>query len=217
MRIKQWIALGMALGCSSAVFASSTDVIVTGVIKPAACTPSLGGGGRFDFGNISVNQLQQGRETSFTSPVQQLAVNCDAPVRFALRGVDGRAGTAIGDAGSPLAFGLGTNDRNQRIGAYFLQAPANSFVADGNSSVRRLRTVDGGASWGVDGNVLITTLYNGTEGHFHGFAVGAQVPTAIKQLTADLFVNMRIAALNDLTVTDDTLIDGASTIEVSYL
>lgn len=217
MSIKQGIVMIMALGCSSAVLASTTDVIVTGVIKPAACTPSLSGGGTFDFGVISAADLKDDARTQFRSPSQQLAVTCDAPVRFALRGVDGRAGSADRPAVHTTAFGLGTNDLDQRIGAYFLSTVANTYVADGSRSVTRLITADNGTSWTRDSNTRFSLLYNGAEGRFHGFAVGAEIPTAIKQLTADLQIDMRIAALKDLTVTDDITIDGASTIEVSYL
>ena len=215
MNIKQWIAMSMALGCSTAVFANTTDVIVTGVIKPGACTPSLSGGGTFDFGVITAGELREDNWTRFTSPPQQLAVNCDAPTRFALRGVDGRAGSA--QIPTNISFGLGTNDLDQRIGTYFLQTVAETYVADGSSSVTRLITSDNGSSWTPDGQTKYSYLYNGAEGRFHGFAVGAQTPTAIKQLTADLQIEMRIAPRKDLTVTDDITIDGASTIEVSYL
>ncbi|MFJ4350986.1 DUF1120 domain-containing protein [Pseudomonas sp. NPDC089428] len=216
MNIKQWIAMSMALGCSTAVFASTTDVIVTGVIKPAACTPSLSGGGTFDFGVISATELKQDDVTHFISPIQQLAVSCDAPTRFALRGVDGRAGTSLWSA-SKSRFGLGTNDLGQKIGGYLLQTLASTYVADGISPVTRLVTANNGTSWGPDSNSSFSYLYNGAEGHFHGFSVGADVPSAIKQLTADLQIDMSIAPLKDLTVNDDITIDGASTIEVSYL
>lgn len=215
MNIKQWIAMGMALGCSTAVFANTTDVIVSGVIKPSACTPSLSGGGTFDFGVITAAELREDRVTRFKSQPQQLAVNCGAPTRFALRGVDGRADSNM--MPSNVTFGLGTNDLDQRIGAYFLQGVASSVVVDGNSSVTRLITADSGKSWAPDSSSINFHLYNGKEGHFHGFAVDAQIPTAIKQLTADLQVDMSISALKNLTVTDDITIDGASTIEVSYL
>ncbi|HEN8798460.1 TPA: DUF1120 domain-containing protein [Pseudomonas putida] len=214
---KQLIAMGIALMCSTTVFASATDIVVTGVIKPGACTPSLSGGGTFDFGDISVDQLHRDRQTQFISPPQQLSVNCKSPTRFALRGVDGRAGSADSAAGTIIAFGLGMNEHGQRIGAYFLRTNASSYVVDGSTSVTRLITADSGTSWQRDYTPDYSYLYNGAVGRFHGFAVGAAVPTAIRNLTADLQIDMNIAALRNLTVTDDVKIDGASTIELSYL
>jgi type 1 fimbria pilin len=216
MSIKQWSVLVAALSTSSVALATTTDIVVTGVIKPGACTPSLSGGGVFDFGVISPEQLSLSNRTQFRSPPQQLSVNCDAPTRFVLRAVDNRAGTANWPEGSATAFGLGLHD-GQRIGTYFLQTIGNSYVVDGNSSVRRLITADIGLTWQPDSNGSFSHLYNGTEGRFHGFAVGADVPTAMRQLSADLRIDMRVAPLAELSVADDITIDGASTLEVTYL
>lgn len=216
MSIKQWIVLTAALSSSSVALATTTDIIVTGVIKPGACTPSLRGGGVFDFGVITPDQLAQLRQTQFRSPTQHLNVNCDATTRFALRAIDNRAGSASWTEGDPRAFGLGLND-GQRIGTYFIQTLANSYIADGSSSVRRLVTSDSGATWQPDSNTLFSHIYNGSEGRFHGFAVGAEVPTAIRHLSADLQIDMRVNGLAALSLPDDIHIDGASTLEVTYL
>lgn len=216
MSIKQWIALAAALSSSSVALASTTDITVTGVIRPGACTPSLSGGGVFDFGVITPDQLARFGQTQFRSPAQQLNVQCDAPTRFALRAVDNRAGSASWAPGSPIAFGLGQHKGNL-IGAYFIQTVASSYVADGSSSVRRLVTSDSGATWQPDGNSAFSHIYNGAAGRFHGFAVGADVPTAIRHLSTDLQIDMRLNSLVALSVADDIPIDGASTLEVTYL
>ncbi|MCH1996717.1 DUF1120 domain-containing protein, partial [Achromobacter xylosoxidans] len=63
MRINQKLAtLSLALAGSMAASvaqAQSIDVRVIGTITPAACIPSLAGGGVVDYGNIAASTLNQ--------------------------------------------------------------------------------------------------------------------------------------------------------------
>ncbi|MFK3775078.1 DUF1120 domain-containing protein [Pseudomonas sp. NPDC089406] len=217
MGMKHWIAMGMVLGCSTAVLASTTDVIVTGTITPGGCTTSLSGGGTFDFGIIRAAELNQSGKKKFVSPAQQLAVNCDAPTRFMVRGVDARADSADFVPGSVVAFGLGKNDIDEKIGFYFLQTVADSYVADGVTTVNRLITTDSGTNWAPDTDPDFSNFYNGAAGHYHGFAASGTAPTPITDLTANLQIDMRVNGRDELTVNKDVPIDGASTIELTYL
>ena len=47
-----------------ALAASSTDLTVTGIITPNACTPTLSGGGIVDHGKFSAKDLNAGHETT---------------------------------------------------------------------------------------------------------------------------------------------------------
>ena len=75
-----------------ALAASSTDLTVTGIITPSACTPTLSGGGIVDHGKFSAKDLNQ---TSKLTPSQtlKLSVNCERQLTvFALTRIDNRAG-----------------------------------------------------------------------------------------------------------------------------
>lgn len=143
MKFSPLFALSALIVVAPAAFAqSTTDITVIGTITPMACTPTLSGGGEFNFGKISAQDLDQETATQFKSPARQLSVVCNAPSRIALRAIDGRAGS------QPTVtidnFGLGLNGV-ERIGEY--QLVTANYTADGNASVDVLESRDGGASW----------------------------------------------------------------------
>ncbi|UVJ45133.1 DUF1120 domain-containing protein [Pseudomonas sp. LS1212] len=191
---------------------SATDLTVTGTITPAACAPMLSGGGEFNFGMIAAQDLDQEAITNFISPARQLSVACSAPTRFALRAVDGRAGT------QPTVtidnFGLGLSGV-ERIGEYKLRT--TGYAADGSAAIDVLESRDAGSSWlkaPSDESYLFNT--NGPNLTAVG-GIGANEPSAIEVLTTDLAVSMAITAAKNLTLTDEVTIDGAATLEVVYL
>lgn len=193
--------------------ASTTDLTVTGVITPAACTPSIGGGGNFEFGRIAAQDLNQDRFTGFDSAYRPLNVVCDAPTRFALRAVDGRSGTSAGIDKAEHAFGLGLNG-DEKFGEY--QILTNAFIADG-SPADSLDSVDGGSNWfsnGSDGATLFNTSIPGLTA---AAAVGSTEPLASGTLNTGMKIRLLIAPAEGLTLTDEVPIDGAATLEVVYL
>ncbi|MDU9402461.1 DUF1120 domain-containing protein [Pseudomonas sp. zfem004] len=202
-------------GSASAVAASSTDVSVTGMITPAACTPSLSGAGDFDFGKISAQDLNQDAITKFESGMQRLTIACSAPTRFALDGIDNRAGTA--HLANSMYFGLGLNG-TEKIGGFSMGIQPTGLNADGDTDVTRMRSVNGGA-WMPVANGVVNLASRGVGAPvLHGFALqGASEPSAISTLSADLQVTMNIVKATDLTLTNDISIDGAASIEVTYL
>lgn len=207
-------ACATLLGSSAVLAASSTDVSVTGMITPAACTPSLSGAGSFNFGKISAQDLNQDRNTKFESGVQRLTVACSAPTRFAIDAIDNRAGTAI--EATPSQFGLGLNG-TEKIGGYWMGLDGEGINADGSTSVDRVSSTNGGA-WGSENSALsyLTNRNAGTT--LLGFALqGASEPSAISTLSANVQVFMDITKASDLTLTDDIPIDGSASIEVTYL
>ncbi len=202
-----------SLSVVSGAFAqSTTDLSVTGTITPASCTPVLSGGGEFNFGKISVQDLDQEAATGFLSPARQLSVACKAPTRFALRAVDGRAGS------QPTVtydnFGLGLNGV-ERIGEYRLLT--SGYAADGSASVDVLESRDDGVSW-LKAPSDEHYLFNTNGPNLTAVAVvGANEPSAIETLTTQLAVSMAIAPAKSLTLTNEVTIDGAATLEVIYL
>lgn len=213
------VSLLLLLTCLSAptvAFArSATDVSVIGTITPAACVPSLSGDGAFHYGKIASIELHPVHRTQFVSARQHLSISCLAPTRFALRGVDGRAGSAQWPV-HDRHFGLGMNGV-QKIGTYFVLFKSEGLVIDGDPLVTRLRSGDNGISWEVVPTADSPLPNDGGAGLI-GFAQGgSREPTAIRRLDALLEVDMHLAPGESLTLTDEVLIDGAATLEVSYL
>lgn len=195
-------------GASSAFAASSTDLTVTGFITPAACTPSLSGGGIVDHAKIPVKDLNQDRDTRLTDATLQLSVNCNAPAVFALRGIDNRAASAV----DPSMYGLGLINGTQKLGYYdllFLNAMADGTVTT------PLKSGDNGSTWSelATGTSWMPTDLAG----FGGNAGGAWLPLAIEDLTTDLVVHTYIKRASDLDLSNEVPIDGSATLEVKYL
>lgn len=219
MKFNSFLVFGVLIAVTPVVMAASTtDLTVTGIITPAACTPLIGGGGNFDFGRISAQDLDQNFDTRFISAPLQLSVSCSAPSLFALRGIDGRPGSVASDQAN--LYGLGFNG-SEKIGVYTIRTPRASYVADGDTEIRSLRSLDNGATWG--GGDYADPI-NGAAGYIYSKDVlsaysnfSNNQPIAIQQFSTNLQVLMIINAAKDLTLTDEVKIDGAATIEVVYL
>jgi type 1 fimbria pilin len=140
--MKQYfIALSTAALVSVAPYAlaSSTDLTVTGVITPAACTPTLSNGGVVDNGKISAKDLDQVRETLVGTHPLQLSVSCDGPTQFALKPVDHQAGTAA------LTSWFGPLDQRGRETGLGSSQRQNA-VADGVAA-QAIDSDDAGKTW----------------------------------------------------------------------
>ncbi|WP_460156099.1 DUF1120 domain-containing protein [Pseudomonas sp. S2_H10] len=189
-------------GATCAFAASSTDLMVTGIITPVACTPSLSKGGLVDNGEISAGDLNPTRPTIVGTHPLQLTVACDAPARFALGPIDNRAGTGIG------WFGLGLTDDGEKLG-YFHVGVKNA-LADGQPA-QAIYSDDGGATWD---RAWVT---NPGELLSVSSATDFSVPIAVEDLTMDFEVQTIIAPADSLTLTDEVVMDGSATFEMKYL
>lgn len=185
-----------------ALAASSTDLTVTGVITPNACTPTLSGGGIVDHGKFSAKDLRQDRDTKLPNQILQLAVNCDAATTFKLRGIDHRATSSTDGNG----FGLGFINTDQKLGYYELRSIAP--MADG-VSVDPLHSRNSGSTWFKDAQIdaLGVSSYG---------ALGTTTPVAIKDLLTDLRVDTYIARADSLDLTNEVALDGLATLEIIY-
>jgi type 1 fimbria pilin len=81
-RLSLLTAALLLTGASSVFAASSTELTVTGLITPVACTPSLPSDGLVDLGKISAKDLFQDKETPLPDSRLQLSVKCDASAVF---------------------------------------------------------------------------------------------------------------------------------------
>jgi hypothetical protein len=197
-----WTAL--LLTAASPAFAASTDLTVTGIITPGACTPSLSGGGIIDHGKISAKDLVPNNPNVLPKQTLQMAVNCDAPVQYYFSPIDHRAGTAWNNSSN---FGLGLTNAGEKLGSFYVDAL--KVTADGVDALPII-SLDGGKTWIEDDWDILNIWAVGAMGD-------TSTPLQVKDLTLDLQVITKIASGSDLTLTDEVLIDGLATLDLKYL
>lgn len=205
---KTLIALAIATAAPT-VFAQSAELTITGKIIPGACIVSLGDGGTVDLGNIYARDLNDDEATALDPVALPLNVTCDAPVLFALEGVDNAADSAV----DPQSYGLGKTAADEKIGTAAITLV--NVTADGEPGFGT-QSVDGGATWtaAVDGPAALTTEA------LHGFADQAghtNGPVHTTVLQGDLSVLATIQPTNELTIDGDVQVNGSVTLNVTYL
>jgi type 1 fimbria pilin len=207
--------LAVSLLASFAVHAAdTTELKVKGVIRPAACTPTLTGGGMVDYGNIPASSLTAGGYTKLGAKQIGLTVSCDAATKIAIRLTDNRVASkvagitsSISRSGDQYNYGLGAVD-GKNVGGYAISM-APETTADG-ASVTNLY---------ADGNAWSdTTTYLENSGTLFSFgATGTKTPLAAKSFNLKLNVETFINKKENLDLTKDVPLDGSATIEVRYL
>ena len=194
----------IALTSPLAFATSATDLTVTGLITPNACTPTLADGGNIDIGKVPAKNLNPIANTEVGNHYMALNVNCDAPVLFAVKSIDNKPDTNIS---SPLFFGVGLTPADEKLG-YFWPLVAN-LQADGLNAAA-IRSTDGGESWTrattINSNELLATSI-----------IGTTTPIAVKDLSMLLWINTYIARADSLTLNEEVPIDGSMTLEIKYL
>jgi hypothetical protein len=191
-------------GASCAFAASSTDLTVTGIITPVACTPSLSNDGIVDNGKISAKDLNPTKNTLIGEHTLQLTVACSAPMKFALNPIDNRAGTES----ARTWFGLGLTDANEKLG--FVSVYIAKTLADGQPA-SAIESEDDGRSWSRTSSPASGILLS------VGATSDPRAPIAVKEMTMDFEVQTIIAPANGLTLTDEVAMDGSVTFEMKYL
>lgn len=188
----------------AALAASSTELSVTGLITPGACTPSLSGGGIVDHGKVTVKDLRPDQPTALENGTLYLEVNCDTATRFTLTTIDNREGSSVFH---PNSHGLGVVNDDQNLGS--VAFGLFDTVADG-AAVKTIMSLNDGASWRV-------SSYLGHAGRTAFAALNdLGTPIAIKNLRARLTAFTTIVRANDLTLTDEIPIDGHVTVQLNY-
>lgn len=181
---------------------------------PAACTPSLSGGGTVDFGKLSVMDLNMDKETALPARPLIVSVACDAPSAFTLRLGDNRLGSATGPADDTL-FGLGLDARQNRIGRYRLIFDPTRTTADSWPQLYRTDSATGTSAWS---SASALPLAIGAS-RYLGFSTSAgstSGPVPIKQLSATASLEAVIAPLGSLDLGSEVQLDGAATLELHY-
>lgn len=196
-------------GTSSVFAASTTDLTVTGLITPAACTPGLANNGNIDYGKIAAKDLNQTQMTSLGRTPLQVNVACDAATRFALHLVDNRTSSSLFPG---IMYGLGMTNSSEKIGV-FEWTYSNAVTENGATSM--VASYDQGTTWQEhdEGDGTPPTVWTAAGDK----STGSWLPVATKNLTMNMIVGAYIARADSLTLTDEVLIDGSATLEVKYL
>ncbi|UVL62792.1 DUF1120 domain-containing protein [Pseudomonas sp. B21-032] len=215
MKLTPLLFVGALCVAAPAAFAGpNAELMVKGTIKPAGCTFTLNGGGQFDFGTITPQQLPQKWANFFTSSPQQLSITCPQPTRFALRGFDLRESLATG-----AGYRAGTI-ADQSIGHFVLKLPASSVAADGSKDIYAVgktprQTSWRPANWDYIGPYGAFIWNRNEETRFA--RQGSTDPLPMRSFSADLDAVLRLRGAELLDVGEDVQIDGAAMIELVYL
>lgn len=210
--------------------AESVDVQVIGTITPAACTPTINGGGVIDYGTIRPDTLS---DTDYTVlPVMNvgISISCDAPAKVALMASSGRPGTVAGvtteynqgQATAPAGVtifgstgisvvGLGL-DGAAKIGGYGLRI--TNILLDGNTATGIARHPTG-TDWIGNGSGQMFDRYYARLLSFGDDA--ATGPKAFEQMSGDVGVQAYLNKASELDLTKPVRLDGLTTIEMVYL
>ncbi|MBP0598406.1 DUF1120 domain-containing protein [Herbaspirillum sp. LeCh32-8] len=215
-------ALVTVLASSASFAASTTEVKVTGTVKPPACLPSFSGGGGVSYGVIPAASLTKGAYTVLEKKSVAFTIQCDAPVKIAFKTTDNRASSRVsgitnGTTASPsdaYNYGLGTVS-GKNVGGYTLSIDETTQV-DGVAT-KNIFSGDNGSTWaGGVGDIQ-------HDGHYFSFGptmvpVGGSIkPTALKTLSATINVKPVLNKPENLPLSADVPIDGSATVEVIYL
>ncbi len=202
-RLTTLAASALLLSSATTFAASSVDLTVKGLIVPSACTPSLSGGGVIDHGKISAKDLNSDRITVIGNNTLSMAVNCDAPILFALHSIDNRAGSGLASD-----YGLGFINDTQKLGRYSLTL-RNPVTGDG-TVVQTIGSYDqeywyAERFWDPSMYMSVAAMDDDTQ------------PVPVQDLSFDLEVQTVINRADGLDLSNEVNIDGSATLEVKYL
>ncbi|MDQ0705918.1 hypothetical protein QF043_004710 [Pseudomonas sp. W3I7] len=203
VRLATLAASVLLLNSANTFAASSVDLTVKGLIVPSACTPSLSGGGVIDHGKISAKDLNSDRITVIGNNSLSMAVNCDAPILFALHSIDNRAGSGLA-----TDYGLGFINDTQKLGRYSLTL-RNPITGDG-TVVQTIGSYDqenwyAEKFWDPGMYMSVAAMDDDTQ------------PVPVQDLNVDLEVQTIINRADGLDLSNEVNIDGSATLEVKYL
>ncbi|EIK68934.1 hypothetical protein PseBG33_1035 [Pseudomonas synxantha BG33R] len=204
IRLTTLAASVLLLSSTTAFAASSVDLTVKGLIVPSACIPTFHGSNVIDHGKISAKDLKPDNPTVIGNHTLVLAVNCDAPIQFALHSIDNRASSGISSS-----YGLGFINDTQKLGGYSLTL-ANPLADDG-VVVQPIASSDQGNTWFKE-KFWDPGLY---------MSIAAMdddsQPLPVKDLQVDLQVQTFIMSTAGMDLSNEVTIDGSATLEVKYL
>lgn len=214
------ITLSMVLLNATAVHAAnSTNLKVTGTIRPSACTLTISAGGTVDYGTIARTELSASAPTALAEKSMAFVINCASSAsKTAIKLSDNRADTAVtgiiqsvdSSLSDKAAFGLGAVN-GKKLGAYSVQI----YAVSGDSVLTTpYHRADSSAGWLK--NVQISDHYFSGDQKSWGVSETSG-PSAFKKISGYLNIRAVIDKLGSLPAGDEIQLNGSSTLEFIYL
>ncbi|AZE56899.1 Beta-fimbriae probable major subunit [Pseudomonas synxantha] len=227
------LSLATLVTTSLPVLGAPVDVRVIGSITPAACTPTVGGGGTIDYGHIHPSKLSSTDYTVLPEKTIALSITCDAPAKVAINAINGRPSSAagaiegLGGAGTgpiplggetgPYVVGLGLTDDGKKIGGYRLMYDIASSTADGVNVANIWRF-----NFETDVHWLRSSsnLYHRVAPRYTSWSTETArpyLPVAATTFSATIKVHAYLNNTTELDISKPIVLDGLTTLELIYL
>ncbi|WBM68771.1 DUF1120 domain-containing protein [Buttiauxella sp. WJP83] len=214
----------LVISTANAAFAADTaELKVQGTLIMGSCTPSLPADGVVDFGSLPVNSLSSTAINQLGQKDITLTLSCSSPTKVAWSVVDDRADTVVDtqpevDTHPAIPsgeFGLGKTADNVKLGSYTIMARDNGDVLIDGVAGKISFSEDDGANWSLINN-------GGASFHSDGlriftFSDAQGTPVAFTTASDKLTVGASVQDTTTLAISDDTALDGQTTISVKYL
>ncbi|MNK89972.1 hypothetical protein D3C87_1100020 [compost metagenome] len=191
----------------------SREITLRASFAPIACKVELSNGGLVDFGRLSINDLNPDKGTRLSPKDLTLRVDCDAPTQFALVMHDNRSGSAT--VNSEIYYGLGLDNRSNKIGLYSLNVDPANASADSFARLYRTDSTTLGVAWSTSSSNPIPIAQKSYLG-FTDSAASTAGPASIQNLTTTVTVDAVIAPTANLDLSSAVHLDGSATIEMLY-
>lgn len=219
----------------SAFAADTVDLKVKGVLGTTACTPALSNDGIVDFGRLKMSTLSATDVNQLGKKEITLTITCDAAMAVGVSSMDGRSssrqallisqGTSnnVNINSGAWEYGLGQTDGGVKLGAYTITSAhtdGSGVTLDGVAADMIVQKTAGASTTSTDWRnvVSISTGFRPDGTEVWSFAAkGTLVPKAFKVAVLPLRVNAAIQDTTTLAITDDTNLDGLTTLSLVYL
>lgn len=215
-------AAALALATQPCIVSASTmvEMQVLSTITPAACTPTLSGGGVADYGVISARTLKPGTITALPEKSLSFTITCDAAANVSVRAIDNRpnwvvagilsTGSGNGALNDSFNFSLGGSG-GKSVGGYAIVFQPASYTGD-NQQTQLLYSTDNGATWQPSAGGFISKNRS-----FGWGTPGSNKIAAWRNISGTLTVQPFLNKPENLSFSQDILLDGSATLELTYL
>ena len=229
---KTLISCLLGLVSYSALAADNVELKVSAVLVNGACTPTLDGGGTVNYGHIPLGNLSQTAANQLGSKPINLTITCNQAIPVGFTTTDNRASTlqtlnipkafanGLASNGVNTQYGLGTTAGGVKIGAYAIGVMVGTVTADGAA----VDVLTNGNGADTSGRNWTKTTAGSTLSGSPGFvrvitsaATGTLTPISAKIFVYPLRVTAAIQGTNTLANTDNTNLDGDTTVTLVYL
>lgn len=213
-----------------ALAADGVEIKVIGTIAPAACTPTVAGGGVIDYGTIASNSLSSTDYTVLPVKSVDLNVVCSAPSKVALKSVSSRLNSVAGASSensigagyvpnvgtlSSQKVGLGLTTGGAKIGGY--SVVVDEILVDGVSADSVLFSDDNGIAWTKTTGLSFPLFNSLAPAHRLLTVSNGTVPESFTTLSTKVKVEGYLNKADEIDLNSPIDLDGLSTIELVYM